>query len=567
MKKPEYKNFDAIIYRKSGKYPYVNEQDKSSCDILKELTGLSASAGSTVVSEKYHSAVFVDGRYKLAAKLAVDQQKFDILDHNFASIMEWIRQNIPIGMKIAYDPRFFSINLFNKIKTDLSKYQLMPINFEDVLNLHLNKRPLKIHRVKRTFSESKISSIYDIITQNKLDAYLLCDPCSISWLLNIRDFDAQFSPVVFGYLLVDKNFDAVLYLDEVYSEVINPSECVIKIKHEKDLIADLQKFSVIGIDETETAAHLYQIYQNNFRYVSNPCLLQKAIKNETEIADMKAAAKTDSAAIVRLLHWLYSYKEDNTKQNPTEIEIANKLVEFRQQYDNYVGESFQCISAADEHSAIIHYSPTPQNDTRVKNMLLLDTGGQYKYGTTDITRTICLNKPTREQKLFYTLVLKGHIALANMKFPEGTTLAQLEPFARQFLWHNSVDYPHSTSHGIGYMSSVHESLISSAHSSRGGGSVVLHPGMIISNEPGYYKNGFFGIRLENMMLVKDCLDGYLTFETISLVPFDWYLIDEHILTDIEIEWVQKYHRNIYSKINSFLPEDVMHWLVQYMRIS
>lgn len=548
--------YDAIIYRKSGKYPYVNEQDES-CDILKALTGLSASAGSTVVSDKYHSAVFVDGRYTLAAKLAVDQQKFDIFDHNLSSIIKWIKQNIPTGAKIAYDPRFFSISLFKKIKADLSEYQLTSINLEDTLDMHPGKRPLKIHRVKRIFSESKISSIYDTILRNELDAYLLCDPCSISWLLNVRDFDAPFSPVVFGYLLVEKNFESTLYIDEMYSEVLNPSECTTEIKYEKELFSDLQRFMTVGADESETPMHLYH---ENFQYKSNPCLLQKAIKNEVEIKDMKAAAKADSAAIINLMYWLYSHNKDT---KPTEIEIAEKLIEFRKQHDGYIGDGFQCISAADEHSAIIHYSPTPQSNARAKNVLLLDTGGQYKYGTTDITRTICLSTPTRLQKLFYTLVLKGHIALASAKFPEGTTLAQLEPLARQFLWHYSADYPHSTSHGIGYVSSVHENLASYSHK---GQSAILYSGMIISNEPGYYKDGFFGVRLENMMLVKDCMDGYFSFETVSLVPFDCNFIDKNMLNEQEIQWIRQYHDSIYSKLGSLLAYDTMQWLKQYMNV-
>ena len=540
--------FDAILYSKAGKYPYVNELDDS-CDILAELTGLKASAGSVVLSTK-HSAVFVDGRYKLAAKLSLDLAKFEIHNHDISTISQWIKENVAIGGVIAYDPHFFSAKSIEKIKTDLAEYEFKSINLGQLLNLQRRRRKLRIHRVKMTFSDSKFAEIYNIIAKNNLDAYLLCDPCSISWLLNIRDFDSRFSPTVFGYLLIKKNYDSILYLDNLYSEVINPSECVVQIKSENDLGADLEKLSRVGADEFEIPSHLYK---SNLIHINNPCIYPKAIKNEVEISDIKEAAKADSAAIINLLYWLYNAEKFDSV---SEIQVVEKLIEFRKQNSTYIGESFSCISAADEHSAIIHYSPTKESDSVIKNILLLDTGGQYKYGTTDITRTICLHKPTAEQKLFYTLVLKGHIAIANMRFPEGTNFSQLEPFARQFLWQYSADYPHSTSHGIGYMLCVHENFAPLAK----GRGAPLHSGMVISNEPGYYKDGYFGIRLENMMLVKDSLDGYLSFETISLVPFDMRLINRNMLTEAENIWLRKYHSAICGKLARLLSEDVVEWL-------
>lgn len=545
--------FVAILYRKSGKYPYVSEQD-GSCDILEELTGLKASAGSVVLSQK-HCAVFVDGRYKLAAKLSLDLSKFEILEHDLSTISQWIKKNIMIGHVIAYDSRYFNEKSIEKIKVNLPEYKFKSINLEQLLNLTPKKRKLEIQRVKRTFSDNKFAGIYDVIIKNGLDAYLLCDPCSISWLLDIRDFDSRFSPVVFGYLLIKKNYDSILYLDDLYNDIINPSECFVQIKSEKELISDLERFSHVGIDEFETPSHLHK---KNFRHVNNPCIYQKAIKNSIEIADIKESAKADSVAIINLLYWIYNSKKSD---NLTEIKIAEKLIEIRKQSKAYIGESFSCISAADEHSAIIHYSPTYESNSVIKNILLLDTGAQYKYGTTDITRTICLNEPTAEQKLFYTLVLKGHIAVANTKFSEGMSFSQLEPLARQFLWQHSSDYPHSTSHGIGYMSCVHENLAPVAK----GNDAPLYLGMVISNEPGYYKDGHFGIRLENMMLVKDNLDGYFSFEMLSLVPFDMRLIDINMLTRIERDWLNRYHNTIYKKLSGFLDENIMNWLYSLSR--
>ncbi|MBR1734298.1 MAG: M24 family metallopeptidase [Alphaproteobacteria bacterium] len=545
-----------ILYQKSGKYPYVSERNET-CDILKALTGLSASAGAVVISPK-RSAVFVDGRYKLVAKLSVDLRKFDICNYNLAEITEWIKNNISFGTKISYDPRFFSIKSFKTILENLAEYNFIASDLEKELCLEPHRRELKIHKIKRIIHEQKILYISDLIKANNLDAYLLCDPCSISWLLNIRDFNTPFSPVVFGYLLVEKNLNLTFYLDELYSTIVNPSECNVKIKYEKDLSADLEKFSNIGVDEFETSAY---IQHNNFQHISNPCISPKAIKNKIEINDIRNIAEMDSAAIINLLHWLY---RNNSNTKLTEIEVAEKLIYFRKCYKEYISDSFPCISAADENSAIIHYSPTKQSNAQIKNILLLDTGGQYTYGTTDITRTICLNIPTNEQKLFYTQVLKGHIAFACMKFPAGTTLAQLEPFARQFLWRNSADYPHSTSHGIGYMSCVHEYL----SANRKGNNSYLHSGMVISNEPGYYKDGEFGIRLENMMLIKDNSDdNFLEFETLSLVPFDWRMIDKNLLTSEELNWMDNYHKEICEKLKRYLADNVMNWLKTYLTVN
>lgn len=543
---------DAIIYHKRGKYPYVNEQDDG-CDIFKLLTGLKSSAGAVVLCRgEARSAVFVDGRYKLAAKLAVDSAKFDILDYGFSSITQWIKAKIRAEAVIAYDPRFYSINFVKKLQKSLSNYKFKAIDLQKTTQLFPVGRALKIHRVNRSFSSKKMTDMYNFISDKNLDAYLLCDPCSISWLLNIRDFSSPFTPVVFGYLLIKRNYETVLYLDDIYTEVINPSECPVAVKSEKQLVEDMDKLSSVGMDETETPSHLCP--ENAF-FFNNPCIFPKATKNSVEIEDIRAAARLDSAAIINLLHWIHTIQE---LQSLTEIQIAEKLIEFRKQNHDYIGESFACISAADEHSAIIHYSPTSESNAPLRNILLLDTGGQYKYGTTDITRTICLHEPSKIEKKFYTLVLKGHIAIASAKFPEGYSMSCLESLARRFLWQHSADYPHSTSHGIGYMSCVHERLSPET------GKTDLYAGMIISNEPGYYRDGDFGIRLENMMLVKDAHDNFLTFETLSLVPFDAKFIDKDMLTTEELLWLADYNKKICENMKQVLPYDIFLWLCKYV---
>lgn len=598
-------DFDAILYRKSGKYPYVSEYDQDH-DIFYELCGLKASAGSVVITSPSvfkRSAVFVDGRYKLAAKVALDSSNFEILDNDYASIIEWIKRKIPIGKRLAYDPRFFSIQSLVDLQEGLSGYSLIAVDLEKVLKIQPQKRALKIHKLPcydcinnnyDGYKKLKLSPIIESINANALCAYLLCDPCSISWILNIRDFSVSFSPLIFGYLFVEKNGKTTLYLDNMYkeshnfsSDISELSESVGSVRFEESLTRDLEnKFITIidkhhltapriGIDIFETASHIIppSMMKNGFKHINNPCISQKAIKNDEEIAGMKRAALADSKALTNVLSWIKEEKQKNTQPlkqlKITELDIVEKLIEFRKKnldYSGYMGESFSCISAADEHSAIIHYSPTPESNAVIRNLLLIDTGAQYLYGTTDITRTVWVGdeEPPADLMEIYTAVLRGHIAIANAKFPEGTSFAQLEPLARQFLWQKFADYPHSTSHGIGYVSCVHEGL-GPIKKIKEGHRIPLRAGMIISNEPGCYIEGRFGVRLENMMLVKysektECAakkisalseksvnarnydeteEKYLEFETISRIPFDTRLIDESVLTEAEKEWIKR----------------------------
>jgi Xaa-Pro aminopeptidase len=340
----------------------------------------------------------------------------------------------------------------------------------------------------------------------------------------------------------------------------------ISAKSEKELQNDLKKFMSVGIDESQTPAHLEH---ENFIDLKNRYPEQKTVKNATEIANMMDAAKKDSAAIINFLHWLHN-RDNRDRHHPssesdscaadslTELEIAEKMLSFRRRQNGFIGESFPCIAAADEHSSIVHYSPTDESDASLKNILLLDSGGQYKYGTTDITRTVCINFPTHEQKLFYTLVLKGHIAIASAQIPVGSTGAQLDPLARQFLWKYSSDYDHGTGHGIGYVSHVHEGPAGISKNNN----VQLKAGMILSNEPGYYRANHFGIRLENMMLIHETC-GFLWFETISLVPFEMKFIDKKLLTVEEAAWIGNYHKNIVLNMKDLLNDDVLAWLEKY----
>jgi Xaa-Pro aminopeptidase len=515
------KNADAILYRKNEKYPgiFVSSQE----DILKAITGLEASDGAVVVSSE-KSALFVDSRYTFAAKLQTDSNKFEILNLKNNEIVDWIKKNLSEKSNIAFDPQYYSHEEVDFFAAQLKNYCFTQINLKEVLNIPPEKFDLNIYCIDR--ESDRISCVSETIARNNLDAYLICDPCSIAWLLNIRDLNRKYTPVVLGYLLLTNAGEEILYLDDRYD---SPHD----FKFEKDLQSDLLKFEKVGIDKSQTPFHLRH---PNFIDLKNPCIFPKSVKNKAEISDIKSAAQKDSLAIINFLRWFYA----NTEKI-RESDVVEKLLYFRKQQDGFIGESFKTIAAADENAAIVHYSPSSQTDKYIDNILLIDSGGQYKHGTTDITRTISRREPTSEQKLFYTLVLKGHIALAGAKFPVGTPGAQLDPLTRQFLWQHGVDYNHSTGHGIGYMSHVHEGPVSISRSSN----VPLQAGMIISDEPGYYPENCFGIRLENMMsVVEDEREGYLSFETLSLVPFDQKFIRRDLLTEFEKNWLEEYDQKI-----------------------
>lgn len=517
------KNLDAILYRKKEKYPNIFVRSEN--DILKKITGLDASDGAVIVSRK-KSALFVDGRYTLAAKQYVDQNEFEVLDLKDSGIVDWIKKNISEGSNIAFDPNYYTHSEIVFFTKQLKQHCFTPTDLKTMLDVSSKKIDLNIYYIDNVVD--RISPISKTIRQNNLDAYLLCDPCSIAWLLNIRDLNQKYTPVALGYLLITNDCKTTLYLDDRYDSLH-------KFKSEKDLLHDLSQFTKIGVDRSQTPFYLQH---SNFVDLKNPCISPKSIKGESEIDDIKLAVRKDSLAIINFLNWFHS----NTEKI-TELDVSDKIQCFRKQQDGFIGESFKTIAAADENASIIHYSPTLKTNKCINNILLIDSGGQYKHGTTDITRTISITEPTSEQKLFYTLVLKGHIALASAKFPIGTTGAQLDSLARQFLWQYASDYNHSTGHGIGYMSHVHEGPLSISRNSN----VPLQAGMVISNEPGYYKKNDFGIRLENMMLVvEDELQGYLSFEMISFIPFDHKFICQNLLTESEKNWLDNYNEKINS---------------------
>ena len=533
--KEMFKNFDALLYVKNSLYPDFNDDENT--DFLRIISGLKASAGAVIIYET-KSAVFVDGRYELAAKLAVDQKKFSIESLSFKNLIAWIKTNVKRKSKIGFDPRFFSHSLIKKIKTELSDYDFSEVNLDSLF--YVNKFERESEIISWNFEESKFNSIYKIISENNLDGYLICDPCSSAWLLNQRNIKTKNVPVSLGYLLVSKNKEKVFYFDDNYQNFLQ--------KKVSDLLPDISKFSKIGIDYKETPAF---VNSQNLVDIENPIPNIKYIKTEKEIENIKKATIEDSEAIVDFLFWFYN------NGNITEIDCVNRILSSRKKSKNFVENSFDTIAAADENSAIVHYTPSEETNKHIEKFLLLDSGGQYKFGTTDITRTLAKKQPTDSERLYYTLVLKGHIAVANSKVKKGSTAATLDSIARKFLQQHSLDYNHSTGHGIGYMLNVHEGPVAISQKNE----IPLQKNILLSNEPGVYIENHMGVRLENMIVTQE-KDEFIYFDTISLVPFDNKLINFELLTTDEKLWLKNYNRIILDTLK--LPIKIQNWLVQFI---
>lgn len=512
-----FEKFDALLYIKNSLYSGFNDDENT--DFLKSISGLKASAGAVVIS-KHKSAVFADGRYELAAKISVDQKKFSIESLSLKNIITWIKTNIKSKSIIAFDSRFFSRSRLEEIQKELSNYSFVEVNFDFIFNAKKIQRESEI--ISWKFEESKFDSIYKIISENNLDGYLVCDPCSSAWLLNRRNIKTKNVPVSLGYLFVSKNKEKIFYFDDNYQNSSEKKVC--------DLLQDISKFSKIGVDYGEAPAF---INSKNLVNIKNPIPNIKYIKTEKEIEDIRRAAIEDSEAIIDFLFWFYN------NENITEMDCVNRILLSRKRSKNFVGNSFDTIAAADENSAIVHYIPSENTNRYIEKFLLLDSGGQYKFGTTDITRTLAKKQPTDLEKMYYTLVLKGHIAVANSKIPEGSNASILDDIARKFLKQHSLDYNHSTGHGIGYMLNVHEGPVAISRKNE----IPLQKNILLSNEPGVYIENHMGVRLENMMITQE-RDGVIYFDTISLVPFDNKLIAHDLLTLDEKLWLKNYNEKI-----------------------
>ncbi len=558
-----------------GTDPHQSEYYASHWASRTWITGFDGSAGTAVVTAE-QAGFWTASRYFLQAAQQLEGSGFDLFTEGIPgtpSIEQWLLDTLPQGATIAIDGTLFSTAQARALKQQFEQRGFRFVTHFTPFDSIWTDRPLIpqnhlfIHEVEYSGESAtdKIARTLQQVHQADADGLLLTALDEIAWLFNIRGTDVACNPVVICYAYIDDN-RRILFVD---SNKINETalqylqqNSIESLPYQQvfDFVASLPATLRVFVDTKKTNYTLLNRLSATAVEGQSPIILLKSIKNEVQLAGVRRAMIRDGVALVRFFRWL---DENIDCGNVTEISAAQKLYEFRAQQELFVGDSFGTIAGFNAHGAIVHYSATLESDATLarEGFLLLDSGGQYLDGTTDITRTVSLGILTPRQKRDFTLVLKGHIALATCHFPQGTRGAQLDVLARHFLWDNHLTYLHGTGHGVGHFLNVHEGPQNIRLEEN---PTPLMPGMITSNEPGLYRTGEYGIRSENLVLtVPDCeneFGAFYRFETLSLYPFDTEAIDISIMSTNEIEWLNNYHEMVYDRLCPYLTEEEQHWL-------
>ena len=560
---------------------YQNEYLPACAERLAWLTGFTGSAGTAVVLSE-QAAIFVDGRYTLQVRVQVDLRMFAIRHLIEEPVPSWLSAVLRPGDKLGYDPWLHTPQEVKQLTEACSKAGAALVPCEpNPIDALWDDRPVppaaKVVPHDLAYagksSEDKRHKLSRQLKNENIGVAVLTAPDSIAWLFNVRGGDVEHTPLPLGFALLYQDGTASLFLDthkvsDALVPHVGPAVRIRPVSDFRDILEQLGKTGErVLCDPNRTASWILErLARSGARVIEgeDPCLLPKACKNAVEINGTREAHKRDGAAVCEFLSWLS--REAQTGQL-SERDAQSYLEACRRRQPLWQESSFPTISAAGPNGAIVHYRAAEEQCRRLEpgTLYLVDSGGQYLDGTTDITRTIAIGSPTPEHRDRYTRVLKGHIALAMATFPKGTTGAQLDTLARRPLWEVGLDYDHGTGHGVGSYLGVHEGP---QRISKGGHTVALEPGMILSNEPGYYKDGEYGIRLENLIVVipaaTDNGDGreWFAFETITLVPFDASLIDETLLNATERDWLDAYHARVREVIGPLVDSSTAAWLKQ-----
>jgi len=572
----EREGLDGFVLPRADRHQ--NEYMPESEERLAYLTGFTGSAGFLIVlAEK--AVLFTDGRYTLQAREQTDPAIFSIVNIVETAPSAWIEQNLSAGTRLGYDPWLHTAEGAEKLSKACTKAgaTLVAMDRNPVDEIWTDRPapplgPVMLHDLRHAgmATKDKLQNVVAELGKQRADALVITDPHNIAWLFNIRGSDVAHTPLPLSFGMVPKEGRPSVYIDgrKLSNAVRDALEQSADVKEPDALTADIEQLgtakATMLLDQATAANALVKQAEKaggKIVRIADPITALKAVKNETEIAGAHQAQARDGAAMARFLAW---FDREAPKGNLTEIEAVEALETFRRESGALKDVSFPSISGAGPNGAIVHYRVTRKTNRPIKagELFLIDSGGQYEDGTTDITRTIAVGAPTVEMRTRFTQVLKGHIAVARAVFPEGTSGAQLDTLARQFLWQAGVDFEHGTGHGVGSYLSVHEgpARISKL------GTVPLKRGMILSNEPGYYKADGFGIRIENLILVvaapaiagaEKTMDA---FETLTLAPIDRRLIDVSLMTREETAWLDSYHARVAETIAPLVDKDTQAWL-------
>jgi Xaa-Pro aminopeptidase len=541
------------------------------------LTGFTGSAGLAVVLRD-RAALFVDGRYTLQAAAQVDTRLFEIHHLIDEPPVQWIGSALARGAVLGYDPWLHTPQEVERFRAAAQKAsaELRAVS-ENPLDRVWADRPAApiapvvphAERFAGEAAQSKRARLGHALAEEGVAAAVLTMPESIAWLLNIRGGDVPHTPLPLSFAILRRDGSVTLFIDrrKLAPGLERHLGNEVTVMPREALGPALDALAAEGgraqADPATAASWIFDrlaAAKADVHRAADPCLLPKACKNPIEIEGTRAAHRRDGAALTRFLAWL---AREAPKEGLAEIAASDRLEAFRREGEHFRDLSFPTISGAGSNGAIVHYRATPETEKRLEpgSLYLLDSGAQYLDGTTDVTRTVAIGDPTQEMRDRFTRVLKGHIALALARFPKGTTGTQLDAFARRALWQQGLDYDHGTGHGVGSYLGVHEGPQRISKATNG---QALLPGMIVSNEPGYYKTGGYGIRIENLVLVQPA-DGtaereMLGFETLTLAPIDRSLIEPSLLDEDEIAWLDAYHTRVRETLSPLIDAETARWL-------
>ena len=549
-------NIDGYIIPKNDEY----FTEYSKINRLKIISNFSGSAGLAVIL-KNKNYLFTDGRYTIQSQIE-SGKNFKIISYE-----KIINCDLFQNLKLGIDPKLFTYDQIKKFFLKKNKIKFINNNLiDEIESPKINDNFTFFSLSKKIVGESHISKINKIskyLKINNSDYLFVSAPENVAWILNIRGGDSPNSPVPNSRLIIGKD-KKIFFIaktkksKKLLKEKIIHSNKLIEISEFSKKILELKGNNFI-IDNKSCSIYFEDIIKSQFRITKreDPTYLLKAIKNKIEIKNMINAHIFDGAALTKFLYWI---KKVNRKQI-NEVQAQNKLESFRKMNKNYLYPSFDTIAGSGKNGAIVHYRAKKENCRiiRKEDILLCDSGGQYKYGTTDVTRTICFSRPKKYISDIFTKVLKGHIAVANTNLKKDNIGSKIDKRARKFLKKSGLDYAHGTGHGVGFFLNVHEGPQSISKINQ----VKIREGMILSNEPGYYKKNSFGIRIENLIFVKKTKNK-IFFENLTLAPIEKELINYKLLTSMEKNYLFKYHVNVYSKISKYLNLKERKWLASFI---
>lgn len=569
------KHIDAVII--PGTDPHQSEYPSEHWKFRDYVSGFTGSNGTAVVTLD-DAGLWTDSRYFLQAAEQLEGSGFTLRKENIPgepTVLEWLGEVLDEDAVVGVDGRLFSLIEANRIEMFCAQNGFMfapDFRAAEAIWTDRPARPMNpafVHdeALAGEDVESKISRVVEALDAADADGLLITALDEIAWLLNLRGSDVDYTPVVIAFAYVSED-ERVLFIDseKVTSEVKDHlKKYGVKIKDYDDIEKFLGKISstaTVMVDPNHVSDALGQAMICNKTYMASPVIALKGVKNECQIAGFRQAMLYDGAAMVRMMMWL----EQNVANGITEMDVDRRLQQERAAYASNRGDSFHMIAGYKDHGAIVHYEATDESAYTLApdGLLLIDTGGQYLEGTTDITRTISLGNPTAAEKHDYTLILKGHLALARAVFPKGTMGVQLDVLARGPLWNEGMTYLHGTGHGVGHFLGCHEGPQSIRMEAN---PTPLELGMVTSNEPGIYKTGEYGIRTENLLLcVPACSNGewgeFYKFESLTLFPYDTTLMDMDMLSREEVKQINDYHAMVFERLRPLLNADEAQWLEQ-----